>query len=127
MRRLLIAFFTIAASAAFAQDFVAVASGAKVLKDDGKIRVIDFQARAGLKLPVHSHPTMVVYLLQGGGVRFTLQDGKTVESNSPTGAVLINPPVTHSQEHLADSHAILVEIAEVPHSRVPRAGRISSR
>ena len=100
------------ASTAFAQDFVSVAPGAKVLKDDGKIRVIDFQPKGGTKLSVHSHPTTVVYLLKGGAIRFTLQDGKTVESNSPTGAALINPPVTHSQEHLSDSHAIPVEIAE---------------
>lgn len=112
MNRLLIAFCTMLASTAFAQDFVSVAPGAKVLKDDGKIRIIDFRARAGMKIPLHSHPTMVVYLLKGGGVRFTLQDGKTVESTAPTGAALINPPVTHSQEHIADSHAILVEIAE---------------
>jgi quercetin dioxygenase-like cupin family protein len=112
MNRLLIAFCTMLACTAFAQDFVSVAPGAKVLKDDGKIRIIDFRARAGMKIPLHSHPTMVVYLLKGGGVRFTLQDGKTVESNAPTGAALINPPVTHSQEHIADSHAILVEIAE---------------
>lgn len=112
MKRLLIALCTMVASTAFAQDFVSVAPGAKVLKDDGKIRVIDFQVRAGVKIPVHSHPTMVVYLLKGGGVRFTLPDGKTVETNAQTGAALINPPVTHSQEHLADSHAILVEIAD---------------
>jgi quercetin dioxygenase-like cupin family protein len=112
MQRLLIAFCTMVASTAFAQDFLSVAPGARVLKDDGKIRVIDFQARAGMKIPLHSHPTMVVYLIQGGGVRFTLQDGRTVDSSTATGAALINPPVTHSQEHLADSRAILVEIAE---------------
>lgn len=112
MQRLLIAAVTLATCTAFGQDFTSVAPSAKVLKDDGKIRVIDFQAKAGMKLPTHTHPTMVVYLLQGGAVRFTLPDGKTVDSTTPTGGVLINPPVTHSQEHLADSHAILVEIAE---------------
>ena len=112
MHRLFMAFVALAAGSAWAQDFTAVAPGAKVLKEDGRIRVIDYQARAGAKIPVHSHPTMVVYLLQSGGVRFTLPDGKTVESNPPAGTALINPPVTHSQEHLSDSHAILVEIAE---------------
>ena len=112
MQKLLVAFVTLAACTAFAQDFTSVAPSAKVLKDDGKIRVIDYQARAGMKIPTHSHPTMVVYLLQGGAVRFTLPDGKTVDSNPQAGAVLINPPVTHSQEHLSDSRAILVEIAE---------------
>jgi hypothetical protein len=112
---------------AFAQDFVSVAPGAKVLKDDGKIRIIDFRARAGMKIPLHSHPTMVVYLLKGGGVRFTLQDGKTVESNAPTGAALINPPVTHSQEHIAIRTPFSSRSPKAPRSRPPRAGRTCSR
>jgi quercetin dioxygenase-like cupin family protein len=112
MRTLLLAASAFCASLACAQDFVSVAPKAQVLKDDGRIRVIEFAPKAGDKIASHSHPTMVVYLLQGGATRFTLPDGKVVESSAPTGAALINPPVTHSQEHLAASHAILVEIAE---------------
>ena len=51
---------------AFAQDFVSVAPQARVLKDDGRIRVIDYAPNAGDKLPMHSHPTMVVYLIRRG-------------------------------------------------------------
>jgi len=91
-------------------DFVSVAPGAKVLANDGRIRVIDFQPTAGTKLPMHAHPTTVVYLLKGGTTRFTLEDGRTIEGSSDTGAVLINAPVTHSQEHVTASHAILIEI-----------------
>lgn len=110
--QLLFAVCALTASCALAQDFVAVAPNAKVLKDDGRIRVIEFQPKAGQKLAMHSHPTMVVYLVKGGATRFTLEDGRTIEGNAPTGTVLINPPVTHSQEHITDSHAILIEIAE---------------
>ena len=91
-------------------DFVSVAPTAKVLADDGRIRVIDFQPAAGTKLPMHAHPTMVVYLLKGGTTWFTLEDGRTIEGSSETGAVLINGPVAHSQEHVTASHAILIEI-----------------
>ena len=112
MRTMLLAASALCASIACAQDFVSVAPNAVVLKDDGKVRVIEFAPKAGTKIGMHSHPTMVVYLLQGGATRFTLPDGKVVESKSPTGSVLINPPVTHSQEHVSPSHAILVEIAE---------------
>jgi quercetin dioxygenase-like cupin family protein len=94
------------------KDFVSVAPTAKVLADDGRIRVIDFQPAAGTKLPMHAHPTMVVYLLQGGSTRFTLEDGRTIDGSAQTGDVLINPPVTHSQEHITASHAILIEIAD---------------
>jgi quercetin dioxygenase-like cupin family protein len=110
--QLLFAFGALTASCALAQDFISVAPNAKVLKDDGRIRVIDYQPKAADKLPMHSHPTMVVYLVKGGATRFTLEDGRTTEGKAETGAVLINPPVTHSQEHITDSHAILIEIAE---------------
>ena len=41
----------------------------------------------------------VVYLIEGGSTRFTLEDGRTIEGAGKTGDVLINAPVTHSQEH----------------------------
>jgi len=101
------------------KDFVSVAPTAKVLADDGRIRVIDFQPAAGTKLPMHAHPTMVVYLLQGGSTRFTLEDGRTIEGTAQTGDVLINPPVTHAQEHITASHAILIEIADASEFDAP--------
>jgi beta-alanine degradation protein BauB len=110
--QLLVAVAALGASCALAQDFVSVAPTARVLADDGRIRVIDFQPTAGTKLPMHAHPTMVVYLIKGGATRFTLQDGRTIDSTAQTGDVLITAPVTHSQEHITASHAILIEIAE---------------
>jgi quercetin dioxygenase-like cupin family protein len=112
MRTVLFAASALWASFACAQDFVSVASDAKVLADDRRIRVIEFQPKAGTGVAMHSHPTMVVYLLQGGFTRFTLPDGKVVESSAASGTALINPPVTHAQEHPEPSHAIVVEIAE---------------
>jgi quercetin dioxygenase-like cupin family protein len=100
------------AAASISRDFVSVAPTAKVLADDGRIRVIDFQPKAGTKLPMHSHPTMVVYVIEGGSTRFTLEDGRTIEGAGKAGDVLINAPVTHSQEHITASHAILIEIAD---------------
>ena len=50
-----------------------------MLKDDGRIRVIDYAPNAGDKLPMHSHPTMVVYSIKGGETKFTLEDGRTTE------------------------------------------------
>jgi quercetin dioxygenase-like cupin family protein len=119
--QLLFAVSAISASYAFAQDFVSVAPTARVLADDGRIRVIDFQPKAGTKLPIHSHPTMVVYLIKGGATRFTLEDGRTIDSTAQAGDVLIIAPVTHSQEHITASHAILIEIAEDSKFEAPAA------
>jgi quercetin dioxygenase-like cupin family protein len=93
-------------------NFAAVASDARILADDGRIRVIDFRPLPGTSVPTHAHPTTVVYLIQGGATRFTLEDGSTIERSGRAGDVLINGPVTHSQVHTAPSHAILIEIAD---------------
>ena len=97
----------------FAADVCSVApQSCKVLKETDKIRVIDFTAKKGQKIGTHSHPTTVVYNLEPGKIKFTLADGTIKETESKVGEVMINPPVTHSQEHLSDAHAILVEIKE---------------
>jgi quercetin dioxygenase-like cupin family protein len=110
---LLIAFGLMASSYAFAADICSVApKNCKVLKETDKIRVIEFTAKKGEKIGMHSHPTMVVYIQKAGKTKFTLEDGTTKETEGKVGDVLINPPVTHSQEHLSNVRAILVEIKD---------------
>jgi quercetin dioxygenase-like cupin family protein len=101
--------------------FAAVAAAARVLADDGRIRVIDFRPTAGTSVPMHAHPTTVVYLVEGGATRFTLTDGSTVERSSRAGEVLINAPVTHAQLHTTPSHAILIEIDDAAKFESPAA------
>ena len=84
----------------------------KILKEDAKVRVIDYTAKKGDKLPMHSHPAFVVYIIKAGTTKFTLADGTKKEMASKDGEAQINPPVTHSQEHLDDVHAILVEFKQ---------------
>jgi quercetin dioxygenase-like cupin family protein len=85
----------------------------KILKEDAKVRVIDFTAKAGDKLPLHSHPAHVVYIIKAGKTQFTLEDGtKPKPTDSKDGDALINPAVTHSQEHLEDVHVIVVEFKQ---------------
>ena len=110
---LLIALGLIASSYTFAADVCSVApKHCKVLKETDKIRVIEFTAKKGDKIGMHSHPTMVVYIQKAGKTKFTLEDGTTKVTDGKVGDVLINPPVTHSQEHLTDTRALLVEIKE---------------
>ena len=81
----------------------------KILKEDANVRVIDFKAKKGDKFPMHSHPAFVVYIVKAGKTRFTSVDGTTKEMASNDGEAQINEPVTHAQEHLEDSHVIIVE------------------
>ena len=83
-----------------------------VLAEDQKVRVLRYAPQKGDKTPMHSHPSAVVYVLQGGKVSYTMPDGTTKISELKTGEALIRPPVTHSDEALDDVEAILIEIKQ---------------
>jgi quercetin dioxygenase-like cupin family protein len=83
-----------------------------VLAEDQKVRVLKYAPHKGDKTPVHSHPSTVVYVLKGGRVKYTMPDGSTTVSELKTGAALIRPPVTHSDEALDDVEVILIEIKQ---------------
>jgi hypothetical protein len=53
---------------------------------------------------------LVVYVLKGGRVKYTLPDGSTKISELKTGETLLRPPVTHSDEALDDVDSILIEL-----------------
>ena len=84
--------------AVFGQD--AMQYGVKhltVLAEDQKVRVLRYAPRKGDKTPIHSHPSAVVYVLEGGRVKYTMPDGTTKTSELKTGDASIRPPVTHSR------------------------------
>ena len=83
----------------------------KLLKEDDRVRVYDYTAKKGDKVSMHSHPVHVVYLIKAGKTQFTLQDGsRPMPAELKDGEAVINPAVTHSQEHLEDVHGIIVEM-----------------
>ena len=99
------------ATQALAIDFVEAApKQTKVLVDNEKVRVIRATFKKGDKIPMHSHPDIVVYVVKGGKVKFTNADGKVVESNTKAGEVLFRPAVTHSHEHIDGGEAIVIEL-----------------
>jgi beta-alanine degradation protein BauB len=82
----------------------------KVLAEDDKVRVLEYSPKKGDRTPMHSHPSMVVYVMKGGRVKFTLPDGSTKVSELKTGETILRAPVTHADEALDDLDAILVEL-----------------
>jgi quercetin dioxygenase-like cupin family protein len=109
----LIVGITSASCAVAADDLCSVApANCRVLREDAKVRVLEFTARKGDKTPTHSHPAYVVYIVKAGKSRFTFADGTSVERNPKDGEAFINPPVTHSEECLEDQLAILVELKQ---------------
>ena len=109
--RLLASLFLLWSSVACAQDAMQYGlKHLKVLAEDDKVRVLKYTPRQGDRTPVHSHPATVVYVIKGGKVRFTMQDGTTRDAELKTGDALLRPPVTHADEALDDLEVILVEL-----------------
>src|SRR5450755_1520374 len=110
---LTVSFLLFSCPAVFGQD--AMQYGVKhltVLAEDQKVRVLRYAPHKGDKTPMHSHPSMVVYVLKGGQVKFTMPDGSTRISELKAGEAIIRAPVTHADEAIDDLEAILVEIKQ---------------
>jgi quercetin dioxygenase-like cupin family protein len=98
-------------SCVYAVDFLEAApKQTRVLLENEKVRVIEVKFKKGDKIPMHSHPDLVVYIIKGGKTRFTGADGKVTESKSTSGTATFRAATTHSHEHLEDAHAIVVEM-----------------
>ena len=98
-------------SGAYAVDFLEAApKQTKVLLENEKVRVIEVNFKKGDKVPMHSHPDIVVYIIKGGKTRFTDASGKITETGSKDGSATYRAATTHSHEHLTDAHAIVIEM-----------------
>src|SRR5207253_3892708 len=87
----------------------------KVLLENDQVRVLDFQAKGGEKIPMHSHPAYLTYDISGSGTtKFTSPDGKTTESENKAGRTTWHQPATHASEATAEVHALLVELKTKP-------------
>lgn len=95
-----------------AVDFIEAApKNTRVLVDNDKVRVIRATFHKGDKIPMHSHPDIVVYIVKGGGkVKFTNADGSVKETQNKAGDAFFRPAVTHSHEHFGDDEAIIIEL-----------------
>ncbi|MCI0528332.1 MAG: antibiotic biosynthesis monooxygenase [Nitrospira sp.] len=95
----------------------------KVLLENDRVRVLDFQLKKGAKESTHSHPTHVVYVLSPFKIRFTFPGGQTGIRETRAGEALFSEPVTHASENIGDTdaHGILVEL------KTPLAGEATGQ
>jgi quercetin dioxygenase-like cupin family protein len=84
----------------------------KVLLDNARVRVLEFRAAPGEKVPMHSHPDYITYSFSGGSTtKFTYPKGKPTESTPKAGDVVWHKAETHAGEISgAESHVLLVEL-----------------
>ena len=100
----------ICSTAFAADDIVKVApNNCKVLLDNDKVRVIEYTAKPGEKIGMHSHPANVVYLISGGGkTRFTMENGKTEERELKAGDAVWIDAVTHATENIGKEKTLVL-------------------
>jgi len=122
---LVVALFVVfGAGTALAQDPVKVApNNFKVLLENERVRVLDFHAKGGEKIPMHSHPAYIAYIISGSGkTKFTSADGKTTEREGMAGTATWRDAETHAAEILGsgETHVLLVELKGSAHKMGPK-------
>ena len=93
-------------------DRVAAVPETKVLLENECVRVQYHDVAVGQTIPMHSHPTYIVYVLKSFKARITLADGTQRMSERQAGDVYWNEPITHSVENLgsSDIHNLIIEL-----------------
>lgn len=98
-------------ASASAQDVVQVGGDThKVLLENAQVRVLAVNIKAGEKVPMHSHPANVSYVLTDGKLRVTPADGKTVDKEPKAGTAMWSEAVTHAVENIGTSDFTQVQI-----------------
>jgi quercetin dioxygenase-like cupin family protein len=117
LRWSILVFFLAVCSTVFAaEDIVKVAPDhCKVLLDNENVRVIEYTAKPGDKVGMHSHPDHIIYVMKAGGkTKFTNEDGKTSERDLKVGEAIWVDAVTHATESMgtAESRLLIVEMKQ---------------
>jgi len=84
----------------------------KVLLENDQVRVLEYRLKPGEKEAMHSHPAGVVYVLNGGKLKFSYPDGRAEERTAASGETIWREPTTHAVENIGDSeaHAIAIDV-----------------
>jgi beta-alanine degradation protein BauB len=117
------------AVAAMAQDPVPLyPANYKVLLENERVRVLDFQLKKGAKEDFHAHPAAVTYVLTPFKVRFTFPDGSTRIREAKAGDVFSGDALTHASENIGDTdaHGLLIEMKSAAKSMLSEADLLTA-
>jgi quercetin dioxygenase-like cupin family protein len=96
-----------------AQDPTKVApNNYKVLLENDRVRVLEYQDKPGDKVAMHAHPAYLAYILSPGKVKFTSPEGKTTEVEQQSGQVQWLEAETHAVENAGttDTRVLIIEL-----------------
>ncbi len=103
----------VAALPALAQDPVKAAPQAfKERLNNSEVRVLEYSSKPGQKEAMHSHPAVMLYVIQGGKLKSTAPDGTSKVVDYKTGDIQWREAVTHSGENVGTTEmkSLLVEV-----------------
>jgi len=82
----------------------------KVLVDNDRVRVVEFTREAGEKEPLHSHPDMMLYVVEGGIIRAEYETREPVEFDVVTGTALYfaADEAKHTAENISDARVRII-------------------
>lgn len=84
----------------------------KLKLENPRVRVLEATIKPGEKESMHSHPTSLIYVIEGGKFRNHASDGAVTEAEFKTGEVYYRDPLTHWAENIGDTtiRLVLVEL-----------------
>lgn len=85
-----------------------------VTLDNEHVRVFEATLPPGWKENQHSHPTSIVYVVEGGKVRNHAADGTTSEATYTAGMTAYRDPVTHWAENIGSTTIRLIVVELKP-------------
>lgn len=100
----------------------------KVVLENERVRVLDFQLKKGAKEDFHAHPAAVTYVLAPFKIRFTFPDGTTRIREAKAGDVFYGDALTHASENIGDTdaHGLLIEMKQAAASKSSEADLLTA-
>ena len=100
----------------------------KVLLENDRVRVLDFQLKKGAKEDFHAHPAAVTYVLAPFKIRFTFPDGATRIREAKAGDLFYGDALTHASENIGDTdaHGLLIEMKTAARSTLSEADLLTA-
>ncbi len=98
---------------AHAQDPVKAAPQAfKEILNNSEVRVLEYSSKPGQKEAMHSHPAILLYVLQGGKLKSTAPDGTSKEVEYKAGDIQWREAITHTGENVGTTEmkSLLIEV-----------------
>jgi len=110
---LLLTFVILVSTSVRAQDLAKVSPAqAQVMLDNDRVRVLKLVYKPGEKVPLHSHPAVVVIYMTPCKSSFHSTDGEAGEHELQAGTVRWSPGTTHINENTGTTvcEVMLVEL-----------------